>query len=72
MLTYYQRALVVLLVLFVGEDVYSDRSGGVDEGEDSDGDEEFSRGRVVTDEEEALWVAPHTGGGVKVHLVQSG
>ena len=72
MLTYYQRALVVLLVLLVGEDVDEECRGGVEESEHSDSDEELSGGRVVPDEEEALRVSPRAGGGVEVHHVHPG
>ena len=70
MRTHDERALVVLLVFVEEEDVDAERSRGVEEGEDSDGDEELSRGRVVPDQEEALRVNALTGGGIEIHLVQ--
>lgn len=70
--THNQWALVVLLVLLVEEDVDAEGSGGVEEAKHADGDKELGRGGVVADQEETLFVIPPTGGGVKVHLVESG
>lgn len=64
------RAPVVLLVFLHDEQVHRDGSHGVEEGEDSNGDKEFSRGGVVSLQEETLWLLPPTGGYVKVDLVQ--
>ncbi|TNN39750.1 hypothetical protein EYF80_050082 [Liparis tanakae] len=59
--TYDQRALVVLLVLVVEEDVDAQRRRGVEEGEHAHGDKELRRGRVVAHEEEALAALALTG-----------
>lgn len=69
--TYDQRAFVVLLVLVVEEDVDAESRGGVEEGEDADGDEELGGGRVVSDQEDPVRGPVLTGGGVEVHLVES-
>jgi len=69
--TYNQRALVVLLVLFKKEDIDAEGCCGVEEGEDTDGDEKFSRGRVVANQEDTILVAVLTGGGIEVFLVES-
>lgn len=62
--------LVVLAVFLQNETVGGEGCHGVEEGEDSDGDKELSRGRVVPDQEEALAVPPFTGGSVEVHLME--
>lgn len=69
--TYDQRTLVVLLVLLEEEDVDAESHRGVEEGEDADGDEELGRGGVVANQEETLRVPTLTGGGIKIHLVES-
>lgn len=68
--TYHLGTLVVLLVFLHDEQIHSEGSHGVQEGEDGDGDEELGRGGVVSLQEEALSLAPSTGRSVKVHLVQ--
>lgn len=69
--THDQRTLVVLLVLLKEEDIDTESRRGVEEGENSDGDEELSRGRVVAKQEEALFVTLLAGGGIKILLVES-
>lgn len=63
---------VVLAVFLQNETVGREGRHGVEEGEDSDGDEELSRGGVVPDQEGALAVPPFTGGGIEVHLMEPG
>lgn len=69
--TYDQWALVVLFVLLEEKDIDAESRCGVEEGKDSNGDEELSWRGVVANEEEALFVPGFTGGGVKIHLVES-
>lgn len=69
--TYNQGTLVVLLVLLEEEDVDAESHRGVEKGKDADGDEELGRGGVVTNQEETLLVSALTGGGIKIHLVES-
>lgn len=69
--THDERTLVVLLVLLKEEDIDAQSRRGVEESKDADGDKELGGRRVVANQEDALSVATLTGGGVKVHLVES-
>lgn len=59
-------SFVVFAVFLQDETVEGEGRHGVEEGEDTDGDEELSRGRVVPDQEEALAVLSFTGGSIEV------
>lgn len=69
--THNQRTLVVLLVLLKEENIDTESRRGVEEGENSDGDKELSRGRVVAKQEDAFFVTLLAGGGIKILLVES-
>lgn len=69
--TYNQWAFVVLLVLFIEEEVDAESRCGVEEGKDSDGDKELGRGRVVADQEDTLRISIPAGRGVKILLMES-
>ena len=62
--------LLVFPVFLQHEAVNGEGCHGVQEGEDTDGDEELSRGGVVTDQEETLGAFPLAGWGVEVHLME--
>lgn len=59
-------SFVVFAVFLQDETVHGEGCHGVEEGEDTDGDEELCRGRVIPDQEEALAVLSFTGGSIKV------
>lgn len=69
--TYNQGTLVVLLVLLEEEDIDAQSRSWVEKGEDADGDKEFGRGGVVTNQEDLLLSRFRTLGGIKVNLVES-
>lgn len=69
--THNQRTLVVLLILLKEEDIDRESGRCVEEGENSDGDKELSRGRVVAKQEDAFFVTLLAGGGIKILLVES-
>lgn len=69
--TYDQRTLVVLLVFLKEEDVDAESSGGVEEGEYTDGDKELGRGRIIANQEETFRVPALAGRSVKIHLMES-
>lgn len=68
--TYDEWAPVVLPILVLEENVNDGGGQGVEEGEDSDRDEELSRRRGVTSQCQLLPLLPLTGGHLKGHLVQ--
>lgn len=63
-------SFVVFTVFIQEETVGGEGCHGVEEGEDTDGDKELSRGRVVPNQEEALAVLSFTGGSIKVDLME--
>lgn len=69
--THNQRTLVVLLVPLKEEDIDTESRCGVEEGKNSDGDKELSRGRVVAKQKDAFFVTLLAGGGIKILLVES-
>lgn len=68
--THNERPPVVLAVLVLKEDVDDGGHEGVQEGKNSDGDEELCRGRVVSGQEDTFSPYPLTHGGFKGHLMQ--
>lgn len=65
------RPFVVFTVFLQDETVDGERCHGVEEGEDTNGDKELSRGGVVPIQEEALAVLSFTGGSIKVDPMES-
>lgn len=58
------------MILVLKEDVDDGGHEGIQEGKDGDGDEEFCRGRVVSDERDAVSPDPLARRRLEGHLVQ--